>query len=562
VRNLETNSGMTPIPMAPALADSSLASVEIAAAPALNETAALIPIFGKALLAIAAAYLLRALAEARVVPLPVCIGAGILYSFFWLLMAARAAPGRRAVAMVHGATSALVLAPLVWESTVRFAALPAPAAAASLLGYAAFGLVISWRKNLDVVAWITTLTALAMASALLMATRNLPPFTAALLAIAAAVELSACFNHWLRERWAAAVLSDLSVLLLTYIAARPGGVPEGYAPIAAAEVLAAQLALLAIYLGSTVVRTLVREFTITAFETAQCAAAFLICLDGVLRGYRGDHIATTAAGLFLLGCGAGCYTIAHLVLERRTLSHRNFHIYSFFALVLVLSGSRTLWDGAALAAAWGGAGVACVWLGKRTGKATLEWHGVVYLLLLAAASGFVSWCGARLLGKDMGWTSPGLAGWIAAGALLAAYASAGRNILPSGATWDVRVRALVLTAGAFWCAAGLGAAAAAAACSAALGEVRAAAICSTLRTAVLTSLAVAGAAIGKRWQRRELIWLAYPLMVFTAYKLLAQDFQESHKLGLFASLLLYGSALVILPRILQTTRSAADGPSQ
>ena len=121
---------------------------------------------------------------------------------------------------------------------------------------------------------------------------------------------------------------------------------------------------------------------------------------------------------------------------------------------------------------------------------------------------------------------------------------------------------MVLAAGAFWCAAGLGAAAAAAACSAALGEVRAAAICSTLRTAVLTSLAVAGAAIGKRWRRQELIWLAYPLMVFTAYKLLAQDFQESHKLGLFASLLLYGSALVILPRILQTTRSAADGPSQ
>ena len=37
-------------------------------------------------------------------------------------------------------------------------------------------------------------------------------------------------------------------MLLTYIAARPGGIPEGYAPIAPVEVLAAQLALLAIYL--------------------------------------------------------------------------------------------------------------------------------------------------------------------------------------------------------------------------------------------------------------------------------------------------------------------------
>ena len=51
-------------------------------------------------------------------------------------------------------------------------------------------------------------------------------------------------------------------------------------------------------------------------------------------------------------------------------------------------------------------------------------------------------------------------------------------------------------------------------------------------------------------------------MVFTAYKLLVQDLQESHKLGLFASLLLYGGTLMVLPRILQTTRSAADAPSQ
>jgi hypothetical protein len=562
VRILEQNSAIAPAPIAPAITDSRPAEAEGVAVPTLDEAAALIPIFGKALLAIAAAYLLRALAEARVLPLPVCVGAGILYSFFWLFLAARAAPGRRAVAIVHGATSALVLAPLLWESTVRFEALPAWAAAASLIGYAAFGLLISWRKNLDIVAWITTLTALATAAALLLATRNLTPFTAALLAIAAAVELSACFNHWLRERWAAAVLADLSVLLLTYIAARPGGVPEGYAPIAAAEVLAAQLALLAVYLGSTVVRTLMREFTITAFETAQCVAAFLICLDGVLRVYHGDRVAATAAGLFLLACGAGCYATTHLVLEREARAHRNFHIYSIFALALVLSGSSTLLDGTGLAMTWSAAGVAGVWLGRKTGKATLEWHGILYLLFLAASSGLASWCGARLLGKEMGWVSPGLAGWIAAGALLVGYASAGKSASRSGASWDVRIRASTLAAGALWCAAGLGAAAAAAACSAAAGEASTATICSTLRTAVLTCLAVAGAWVGKRWQRPELNWLIYPLMVFTAYKLLTQDFQESHKLGLFASLLLYGGTLVVLPRILQTTRSAADDPSQ
>src|SRR5437870_1045049 len=37
-----------------------------------------------------------------------------------------------------------------------------------------------------------------------------------------------------------------------------------------------QVALLVIYLTSTIVRTLLREFTMTWFEIAQCAAAFLI----------------------------------------------------------------------------------------------------------------------------------------------------------------------------------------------------------------------------------------------------------------------------------------------
>jgi hypothetical protein len=50
-------------------------------------------------------------------------------------------------------------------------------------------------------------------------------------------------------------------------------------------------------------------------------------------------------------------------------------------------------------------------------------------------------------------------------------------------------------------------------------------------------------------------------MIFTAYKLLTQDLQESHKLALFVSLLLYGGALVLLPRILQGSRRTVGDPS-
>ena len=62
-------------------------------------------------------------------------------------LARRAAPaGNRAPAALHSMTAALVLAPLVWESTVRFGVLTPWTAALVLLFFTVFGLAISWRK--------------------------------------------------------------------------------------------------------------------------------------------------------------------------------------------------------------------------------------------------------------------------------------------------------------------------------------------------------------------------------------------------------------------------------
>ena len=127
-------------------------------------------------------------------------------------------------------------------------------------------------KDLLIVATIATLAGLGTAAALLMATHDVLPFTLVFLAIAAAVEASACLDHWLSERWLAATAADLAVLLATWLVTNERGLPPAYAPIPHAWLLAAQVALLAIYLSSTIVRTLLRGFTFTGFETAQCAA--------------------------------------------------------------------------------------------------------------------------------------------------------------------------------------------------------------------------------------------------------------------------------------------------
>lgn len=56
---------------------------------------------------------------------------------------------------------------------------------------------------------------------------------------------------------------------------------------------------------------------------------------------------------------------------------------------------------------------------------------------------------------------------------------------------------------------------------------------------------------GVAWKRRELIWLVYMFMALTAYKLLVHDLPGGQTLSLFASLSMFGAALILLPRILQ-----------
>ena len=100
------------------------------------------------------------------------------------------------------------------------------------------------------------------------------PFTFVFLAIAAAIETCACFNHWLGERWLAAAAADLAVFFATWLVTNPRGLPQAYAPIPATALFAAQMALLVIYLSSVMVRTLLRGRTFTNFETATVCFGF------------------------------------------------------------------------------------------------------------------------------------------------------------------------------------------------------------------------------------------------------------------------------------------------
>ena len=77
-------------------------------------------LLGKSLLGIAGAYLLRALAESNALPRLLIAVVAIAYAIGWLAAAARVRKKARWGAALFAGTSALILAPMLWELTMRF----------------------------------------------------------------------------------------------------------------------------------------------------------------------------------------------------------------------------------------------------------------------------------------------------------------------------------------------------------------------------------------------------------------------------------------------------------
>ena len=521
----------------------------------LGDSANVLPLLGKALLGIAGAYLLRALTEFKVFPLDVGVAMGMLYALGWSVLAARTAPQERATAAAHATTSVLILMPLVWEATVRFHAISCWTAASILFLYSAFGLLLSWRKFLSLLASITVTAGVLTSLALMIATYNLVPFTLGLLATAAAVELAACLAHPLGLRWFVAFAADMAVLMLTYVLSRPQGLPEGYAAIPAGLALAAQMSLLVIYLSSTTARTLFEGFSVTAFETMQWMIAFLISLGGALSLAHGRLAAVGAISVVSLICGAACYVISFAFLERAGKHDRNFYTYATFGLLLVFAASQLLVSGLALALVLSTLALVCLRTGRESGRMTLKWHGTLYLLAASVVSGLAAWAAARLLRSGVSWAPVSPAACTAAVAAILGYGLAWQSPRTGSWPWPRKLVVLLLAANCAWIVTGASVGALAALCSAPGAPARLVAFFPTFRTGALTAWWLLMAWSGTRWRRFEAVWLVYPFMALTAYKLAMEDLLHGQTLPLFASLFLFGGALILLPRILQTGRS-------
>lgn len=504
-----------------------------------------IPVFGGAFLALAGAYLLRALSEYKIIPLTYGVAVGIVYAAIWLFLAARVGRTSPLAAAVRGCTSALILTPLLWEATFQLGAISTRNAAAVIVAYFFLGVALSWSNRLAATAWTTTLAAMVSAVALMVGTRDLVPFAVAVLLAAAVMETAACFGRWPGERWTVAVIADLVVLFLASIASHEGGAPEAYVPVPGAAAIAIQIALPLIYLSSTSLRALALRAELTILEIMQIVLVLLLSTTGVLQLGHGSQVVAGLVAALCLGCGALFYPFAFASCRAPGKQGRNFYAYSWVGLALIGTGSLLRFSGTLLAAMLCALAMALLLLARWTRQASLGWHAGAYLLLGTALSGLGAWTAANLLGAGRGWSglAPGAA--ITAATAVFAYALTWSNPPPGRSFSTTSMPGLAMAAMASWGAAGLAAGALGGFCGSAP------IMCAALRTFILTAAALALAFSGTKWGRRELVWLMYPFMALAAYKLLAQDLPRGQTLALFISLLLYGGTLILLPRILQ-----------
>lgn len=467
---------------------------------------------GKALMVFGGAYLLRAVADSGAIAQQLGIALGLAYAAYWLIWSARPRARDRFTILLYGSAAALIFPPLLWENTVIVHALPAAVSAFLLVLFAFGGLLLDWQGNRPATSWVTLVSGLATGIALLLATQQFAPFTIALLAIAGLVEYGACRERWLKVRWLPALAANFAVFGLLY---------AGRDDRAA---LAVSFTLAVVYAGSIAARTIVFRREIQLLEIGQAGTALGLLLWS-------GRAQPAAPGVFLAILGAGCYCAAVAVREL-PVSRRNPRAFEIFGLALILAGTGVLLSGPVFTAA------CCAFALAASRLKRFETHVPAYTLAAALGSGVLVFAWNAMAGGQAvtpSWTM------VLTALTLAACWTMLRDV-PAALTGGLLVATILGFAARALAGLAPG--------DSPLGD--------SLRIALLSSAALGLALIGRRWHRRECVWLVYPVMIFAGYRLIAHDFSNGRPANLAVSLALYGGTLWLLSRVLLSGRSESS----
>jgi hypothetical protein len=529
-----------PAPPAPAAAEEPL--------PPASDLTRILGLTGRTLIVFGGAYLLRAVTAAGHLPEQAGVLLAFLYALTWLFLADRAgARGAGASATFHGATAVLIGLPLLWEATARFRYLDPPAASLTVAAFVAAALAVAWRRQLHGLAWLVGLAAPVTALALLATTHVPAPFGFDLVVLGTGGLWLYYSRSWKGVGWWMALMGHLGGLLVAF------GALAQHKDEAAA--LAIGLLLCLAYLAAVVLRTLVQGREVEAFEAAQSCLAVLFGYGGAALVARG--LGTAAVGLTgILGLllAAAAYGAAFRIIPRE--KRRKLLLASVLALAFTLAGSGLLVPAPPRAVAWSALAVLAGWQAVRLGRVTLSLHAAFYSLAAAGASGL-------LMMSLYAFATPAATAWprLTPQALLALMAAAVVCALPvphpapfwkpyEGLTRALRIAVFL------WGAAGATLYFLVPGLAGEPGRACDAGVLATVRTAVLTAVALL-LGWASRWPGfREAAWLVYPTLALAALKLVIEDFPRGRPATLFLGLALCGFAFLFAPKL---ARSGGGG---
>lgn len=497
------------------------------------------PLIGRAMLGIAGAYVLRAVAAADILPKVGVSALAVVYAFGWLVWSSRVS--RSHARVVYAATSALILAPMLWEITLELHVFTPMASAGVLAAFVTLATVLDLRLNGTRTMWIAQGIAVTTAAALAFATHHILPFLIALLIAVFVSEYARMLDH-AQPVWPwIALVADGAAWGTIFIYTGPANTRAEYPELSAAALIAPACLLFAINGSGVIVRAIVRQNRIGVFETIQVMIAFLLAVSGVL--HFAPQPGTVVLGVVCLILSASTY-VASFRFLRKLEERRNFAVFGSWSAALLLAGS--LWalppSGAAILLAI--VSVAATWFAGRIEAGMLELHEALFLLAATVICGLPQYIFAVLAGS--------IPGRPVAAMLIVSVCAALAFLTERDAGDESSSRRIlrfvpVLVAGCALIALLIHGVLAAAALAFALGVHHVA----FLRTLTIC-LAASGMAFGgSRGGRAELAHLAYAALVFVAAKLLFEDLRHGHMEFIAGSISLFAMALIAVPRLVR-----------
>lgn len=499
----------------------------------------LFPVLGRSLLGIAGAYVLRAVEEASSLPRLAVASAGIVYAFLWLVWAARIRGGPRFSSTIYASTSALILAPMVWELTLHFQVLPPFTAAGIVCAYALAAVGLAWRRNLWPLVRVAWIASAALALALAIASHAMVPFIVVLLIMAVAIEFTPALNSLVELRAVVALAADVAIWILIFLYFNPQNAIQVYPPFSRITLLLPGLATFLLYAASVTFQTVLRAQRIAIFAAIQTTIAFL--LAAVCLADFGPSNSTILLGVACLILSAVNYAAVFIVFQRLS-DRRNSAIFSAWAAALLFVGSLLclppFWSVAIL----GCSAVAAAAVSRWLDSLAFQFYATFFLLSATAVSGLLRFLVNALVANPSG--IPEIAVWLTV--LCAALCYATTKSL-DGQSWARQVLQLVqaaLLAGSL-----VALLAQMLFALIALKVVPGAHHLAFVRTLTLCAASLALVFSGARWHRMELTRLSYALLALVALKLLFEDLRHGHLAYIAASIFMVALTLIAAPRM-------------